>query len=411
MGGALLEASPATIPTSTDFRHYSLTTLGHLEKNMASRLTKVGVASLAALVALTALIVLGSKNESSENTASKPPELTGKTQPTEVEAGEPSQLVAETRVPVLNEQGMELVTNLLLDDMKASVRGADTLLSSEETLRLSGIDLKTTAEQYDADYAANEVAADEKYEGKKILLTGVIESVNKDFKGDAYLVLKASNPFLGVHAELNERGKAGASALAKDTTIYLVCDSGTRIVGSAVAGNCQQFSQHLDQIRPSLKSAVEKHLQEQSSAPTKLARVLRVMYMLGMQLPPDSPCFTGMDDVCKASLAAITDDKAKMQALAEQMKRTFPTPYSPPEDVAQLMAQEDALNDKCRGGSGDDGDTQKACNGRDLLYEKIKAKSWCWGHDGQSGADRTWEPCHRDNSAQQANPGELGNPH
>ncbi len=65
----------------------------------------------------------------------------------------------------------------------------------------------------------------------------------------------------------------------------------------------------------------------------------------------------------------------------------------PPEDVAQLIAQEETLNDKCLGGSGDDKATLKACAERDVVLEKIKAKNWCWGHDGQVGADRTWEPC------------------
>jgi tRNA_anti-like len=316
-------------------------------------------------------------------------------------------------VPVLNEQGMELVMYGLVDDMEASVRGGDTLLKPEETLRLTGIDLETTAEQYDADYDANEVAADQKYKGKKILLTGVIESINEDFKGGAYLVLKASNPFMGVHAELNSRGKAGASAMAKGTTIYLVCDSGTRIMGSATARNCQQFSQYLDQIRPSLKSTVEKYLQEELSAPAKLMQGLRVMYVVGTELPADSPCFTGMDDACKASLAAIEEDKAKTQAMAEQIKRTFPagaSSNSPPEDVAQLMAQEDALNNKCRGGSGGNEATLESCNERDVILGKIQANNWCWGHDGQIGADRTWEPCHHDNSVKQENPGTQATP-
>lgn len=307
------------------------------EERMASRLTRVGVVSLTGLIAVAAFIVFSSRDQPFGHSASTPTERPGKTQPTEREvpvlndASTPTERPEKTQpteaaVPVLNEQGMELVTYLLLDDMNASIRGVDTLLTAEDTLHLAGIDLKTTAEQYDADYDANEVAADQKYAGKKILLTGVVESINKDFKGDAYLVLKASNPFMGVHAELNDRGKAGASALAKGTTIYLVCDSGARIVGSAVARNCQQFSQHLDQIRPSLKSALEKRLQEQSSTPTKLAQVLRGMYVVGTELPPDSPCFTGTDDdACKASLAAITGDKAKMQALADQVRRTFPS--------------------------------------------------------------------------------------
>lgn len=66
---------------------------------------------------------------------------------------------------------------------------------------------------------------------------------------------------------------------------------------------------------------------------------------------------------------------------------------SPPKEVAQLIAQEETLNDKCRGGSGDDPATLKACDERDVIFRKIKAKNWCWGHDDQIGADRTWERC------------------
>lgn len=66
---------------------------------------------------------------------------------------------------------------------------------------------------------------------------------------------------------------------------------------------------------------------------------------------------------------------------------------SPPKDVALLIAQAETLNDKCRGGSGDDPATAKACGARDVVFRKIKAKNWCWGHDGQVGSDRTWEHC------------------
>ncbi len=64
-----------------------------------------------------------------------------------------------------------------------------------------------------------------------------------------------------------------------------------------------------------------------------------------------------------------------------------------PKDVTLLIAQAETLNDKCRGGSGDDPATEKACGERDVVFRKIKAKNWCWGHDGQVSADRTWERC------------------
>jgi len=68
-----------------------------------------------------------------------------------------------------------------------------------------------------------------------------------------------------------------------------------------------------------------------------------------------------------------------------------------PQDVAQLMAQEEKLNDRCRGGSGDDNATQKACDVRDDLLRKLQSKNWCWGHEEQIGAERTWEPCRHKN--------------
>jgi hypothetical protein len=70
----------------------------------------------------------------------------------------------------------------------------------------------------------------------------------------------------------------------------------------------------------------------------------------------------------------------------------------PSQEVQKMMNQEEALNDRCRDGVTDpQGNlnqnlTQKVCAIRDELFDQIKAAGWRWGHDGQAGADRTWEP-------------------
>jgi hypothetical protein len=69
------------------------------------------------------------------------------------------------------------------------------------------------------------------------------------------------------------------------------------------------------------------------------------------------------------------------------------TRESPPEDVALLIAKEERLNEKCRGGSGDDPATARACDEREAVLAEIKAKNWCWENDGQVGADRVWGRC------------------
>jgi hypothetical protein len=66
---------------------------------------------------------------------------------------------------------------------------------------------------------------------------------------------------------------------------------------------------------------------------------------------------------------------------------------TPPKAIQQLIASERKLNDKCRGGSGDDPATQKACDQRDALDRKLQSAGWCYGRPDQIEADKTWQPC------------------
>jgi len=126
---------------------------------------------------------------------------------------------------------------------------------------------------------------------------------------------------------------------------------------------------------------------------------VRLMECIGVNPWKEKP--TGWTPPTKEECAAL---EQKLGA-TDDAREAAAVPDAPSEEVASLIADEEKLNDKCRGGSGDDKETLKACNERDLLYEKIKAKKWCWGHDGQVGADRTWEPCHDDSSAPPASAG------
>jgi hypothetical protein len=65
----------------------------------------------------------------------------------------------------------------------------------------------------------------------------------------------------------------------------------------------------------------------------------------------------------------------------------------PPPDVAQLLAKEDMLNDRCRGGSGDDPATAQACAGRDEVFDQITAKGWCYGEANQPEYQKKWHKC------------------
>lgn len=66
-----------------------------------------------------------------------------------------------------------------------------------------------------------------------------------------------------------------------------------------------------------------------------------------------------------------------------------------------LIKQADKLNNQCRGGSGDNPATMKACDKRDKLIEVLASKGWCYGHEGQAGYERQWEKCAAPQSAPQ----------
>ena len=209
---------------------------------------------------------------------------------------------------------------LARDDMAGRVSGGKAVMLMEDVLRLTKIDIMVDATKYQSDYDANEIAADKRYRGRKILLVGTIRSIEKDFMERGYLTLGADS-LLGVRAQLSDRGMAGAESLRAGSRIYLVCDSGERIIGTATADNCQRFSQYSQEIGPSLTEVFTDFLSGRKALPKRLATAVTYGYVLGSSLPASSPCFADDDEACSSSVVAIGNDKARSQALQQETQR------------------------------------------------------------------------------------------
>jgi hypothetical protein len=68
-------------------------------------------------------------------------------------------------------------------------------------------------------------------------------------------------------------------------------------------------------------------------------------------------------------------------------------PADAPPAVASLIRQWYDENDRCRGGSGDDPATGRACDERTLTDDKIDALDWCYGEDAEYGYQAKWARC------------------
>ncbi|MBU1360910.1 MAG: hypothetical protein KJ901_19400 [Gammaproteobacteria bacterium] len=94
----------------------------------------------------------------------------------------------------------------------------------------------------------------------------------------------------------------------------------------------------------------------------------------------------------------MTNSAARCLSLTALLAATiagmsFTWAATPPRTVQTLISQVDVLNERCRGGSGDDPATMMACDQRDALGARVALAGWCWGNDRQYGFEKKWQPC------------------
>ncbi|MHA6907326.1 OB-fold putative lipoprotein [Ralstonia pseudosolanacearum] len=87
-------------------------------------------------------------------------------------------------------------------------------------------------------YEENEVAADQKYKNKVLLVSGTVQSIDKDFTDRIVVKLAASNPYMPVHAYLGSQHEELAASLKKGSKVAWQCTGEGRIVGSPMLKDC-----------------------------------------------------------------------------------------------------------------------------------------------------------------------------
>jgi hypothetical protein len=84
---------------------------------------------------------------------------------------------------------------------------------------LTGPVVKVTPKQLMADYNANEVAADDKYKGKTLELTGTADTISKDFLDQAFVTMETGEPLKNVQIYFDAENTKKVATLTKGQTI------------------------------------------------------------------------------------------------------------------------------------------------------------------------------------------------
>ena len=211
----------------------------------------------------------------------------------------------------LNAQGVGLASYMLKDDIDTLAVGQPALIQPDHALQLLHLDFIVSAKKYEADYEANEIAADKKYKSKKIVIYGKVVSINKDALGDGFITLLSDQP-IGVQAFLSGEGSDGAADVQKSKTISLVCDPGGRTLGLESARNCVLFSQYLAHLHPNFDDIVTGVLTGRLAIPKDIAEAITFGYVIGTDLPSDSKCVSVSHEGCEEAMAKM--EKAQIGA-------------------------------------------------------------------------------------------------
>ena len=115
---------------------------------------------------------------------------------------------------------------------------ASSVSREEQEPRESQVAFTVTALKLWSDYQANEVAADNVYKGKQLLVEGVVNGISKDFADQIYVTLSTPNEFEGVHADIKSRFQSEAAALQRGQTIAVRCEGGGMVLASPVLRDC-----------------------------------------------------------------------------------------------------------------------------------------------------------------------------
>ena len=98
--------------------------------------------------------------------------------------------------------------------------------------------MPVAAAQLFSDYQGNEVAADEKYKGRTLLVSGSVTDIKKDFTDSIVVHLRTSNQFMSIDAHVEDSEKGKAMQLKKGDSAILRCVGGGMVIGHPQLSDC-----------------------------------------------------------------------------------------------------------------------------------------------------------------------------
>jgi tRNA_anti-like len=206
--------------------------------------------------------------------------------PTKAPASSATSTAAQTFQP--DPRGVSIAKLMLLDDFHEYLGGRKVV---GDWSKLVPIEERVTARELYVYYNNNEVAADDRFKGKSILLAGVIEKISKDIFGSAYLVIDAGGILESVQASLATETGSHAGNFSPQTSIALICTGNGMILTSPMLKDCQTAEVTFDLKRAEIENMANDFLAGRSdNLSGNMKMLIGYSYAIGVSMPRGGAC-------------------------------------------------------------------------------------------------------------------------
>ena len=112
--------------------------------------------------------------------------------------------------------------------------------TDEDTQEIKSQDASYTlsADQLAREYENNEVAADAKYKGKIVIVSGTIQDIGKDVMDEPYIIIGGSGFLDGVQCFFTESEESSVAHLSKGQRVSVKGEVSGKIIGNVLVKKC-----------------------------------------------------------------------------------------------------------------------------------------------------------------------------
>ena len=206
----------------------------------------------------------------------------------------------------LSSKESHLLNWIVDDEEKAFIEGAQNIAFDARVV-------KVTAKEVAKKYADNEVAADQEYKGKTVLLEGVVQDIQSGIRDEPSLIFKGVNMFMGPQAKFKAPDIQRIAAIRKGEKQRLVCVAAGEVVGNAFFRDCVFVDSYAAELKIKIKSDVDQYLQSGNSGEKATPILVMSALVFARIVPDDSPCFSD-ESKCTQALETKVSEKDRENA-------------------------------------------------------------------------------------------------